>query len=126
MSAPMKKPHTEQVEPVFIRGEKIYIPTEKANAVLVLLKGSLVDESSDEETIPADEVFKDLHAKYTKRGSALRGARLKEELSQIALAKKLGITQSDLSKMEHGKRPIGKKMAKRLSEILNIDYRVFL
>ena len=42
------------------------------------------------------------------------------------LAKRLGITQGDLSKMEHGKRPIGKKMALRLSSFLNIDFRVFL
>jgi len=47
-------------------------------------------------------------------------------MSQGELAKKLGIPQGNLSKMENGKRPIGKAMAKRLSEILNIDYRVFL
>ena len=47
-------------------------------------------------------------------------------MTQVELAKKLNITQGDLSKMEHGKRPIGKKMAKKLSVILNIGYRVFL
>ena len=83
-------------------------------------------QDDDQETILADEVFKNLHAKYGKHGSALRGARLKEEMSQVELADKLGVIQSDLSKMEHGKRPIGKKMAKRLAGILKIDYRVFL
>jgi len=28
--------------------------------------------------------------------------------------------------MEHGKRPIGKEMAKRLAKILKVNYRVFL
>ncbi len=123
MSVPMKKLHTKQIEPFLIRGEKLYVPTEKATAVLILLKEIA---SRDEEAIPADEVFKDLYTNYTKRGSALRGARLKGQFIQVELANKIGITQSDLSKMEYGKRPIGKKMAKRLSAILNIDYRVFL
>ena len=111
MSVPMRKPRTE---PILIRGRKFYVPSEKASAVLVLLKDTPAS-MRDEESIPAEEVFKDLHVKYSKRGSALRGARFKEEM-----------TQSDLSKMEHGKRPIGKKMARRLAKVLNIDYRLFL
>ena len=125
MSVPMRKLLTERVEPILIRGKKFYVPLEKASAVLVLLKGNSTD-SEPQEMIPAEEVFKDFHAKYTKHGSALRGARLKEEMTQVELADKLQITQSDLSKMEYGKRTIGKKMAKRLAKILNIDYRVFL
>ncbi|OGQ23373.1 MAG: hypothetical protein A3I05_05410 [Deltaproteobacteria bacterium RIFCSPLOWO2_02_FULL_44_10] len=122
MSVPMRKPRTE---PILIRGRKFYVPSEKASAVLVLLKDTPAS-MRDEESIPAEEVFKDLHVKYSKRGSALRGARFKEEMTQIELARKLKITQSDLSKMEHGKRPIGKKMARRLAKVLNIDYRLFL
>ena len=125
MSVPMKKPRTEGVEPVLIRGKKFYVPTEKATAFLVLLQDATAQDEG-QATVPADEVFKDLHAKYTKPGSALRGARLKEEMTQVELADKLKVTQSDLSKMEHGKRPIGRKMAQRLAKILNIDYRVFL
>lgn len=44
----------------------------------------------------------------------------------IVLAKKIAISEADLLKMEHGKRSIGLKMAKRLSKVLTIDYRVFL
>lgn len=123
MSVPMRKHPTERVEAILIRGKKFYAPPEKVSAVLVLLRGA-ADQA--QEMIPADEVFKDLHAKYTKRGSALRGARLKEEMTQVELANKLKVTQSDLSKMENGTRPIGKKMAHRLAKVLNIDYRVFL
>lgn len=79
-----------------------------------------------EETVPADEVFKDLYAKYTKPGVAVRGGRTKEGLTQVELAKRLGIAQGDVSAMENGKKSIGKKMAKRLSKVLRIHYRVFL
>ena len=125
MLALMRKPRTKRLEPVVIRGEKLYAPAEKINAILVLLRDPSTQDQ-DTETIPAADVFKDLHAKYGKQGSALRGARLKEDMTQTALSTKLKITQSDLSKMEHGKRPIGKKMSKRLADVLNIDYRVFL
>jgi hypothetical protein len=44
----------------------------------------------------------------------------------MALADKLGISQTNLSKMEVGKRPIGKVMAKRIAAVLKINYRIFL
>jgi len=72
-------------------------------------------------TIPVGRV-----AKYGEPGLALRGARAKAELTQEALAKKLGIPQYEISKMENEKRPISKKMARRLAKILKTDYRVFL
>lgn len=59
-------------------------------------------------------------------GEALRGARAKEGLTQKALAAKLGVSQANLSQMEHDARPIGKAMAKRLAGILDVDYRLFL
>jgi ribosome-binding protein aMBF1 (putative translation factor) len=118
----MKKPLIESTETVIVGRQRFEIPKEKARAVLTLVRDAHVDH----EWIPADEVFKDLHAKYGRRGAALRGARLKEDLTQVELAKRLGITQGDLSKMESGKRSIGKKMAHRLSKTLNIDYRIFL
>jgi plasmid maintenance system antidote protein VapI len=37
-----------------------------------------------------------------------------------------GIPQRHISMMENGKRPIGKEMAKRLGNALNIGYKVFL
>lgn len=76
--------------------------------------------------VPADDVFKHLDKKYTRPGVAIRGARGKEGMSQATLAKRLGIPQGNLSKMENGKRPIGRAMAKRLAQVLNINYRIFL
>ncbi len=42
------------------------------------------------------------------------------------MGEKAGISQADLSKMESGKRPIGKVIAKRLAEVFDTDYRIFL
>ena len=56
----------------------------------------------------------------------LRGARVKEGLTQIELANRTNIPQRHISMMENSKRPIGKEMAKRLGKALNIDYKVFL
>ena len=72
------------------------------------------------------EELQRLDSTYTRPGACLQGARVKEGLSQVELAEKLRISQSNLSKMELGKRPIGKTMAKRLAAILNVDYRIFL
>ncbi len=80
----------------------------------------------EEITTPWREVAKEEIEKYTEAGQMLRGARFKNDLTQTELAEKLGIKPHHISEMEHGKRPIGKAMAKRLAEVLNVDYRVFL
>ena len=76
---------------------------------------------TEDESIPLEEVFPDLH-----HGSAIRGLRLREGLTQEQLAQLLGVKRPNLSEMENGKRPIGKNMAKRLAQVLKTDYRVFL
>ncbi len=129
MPVPMKMLRTKGTVILSVYDEKqerhFKVPSGRVNKLLRSLKneGVLIEE---EKSIPADKVFRDLDEKYTRPGVALRGARGKEGLSQGELAKKLKIPQGNLSKMENGKRPIGKSMAKRLSKILNIDYRVFL
>jgi len=57
---------------------------------------------------------------------ALRGARKKEGLTQAELARATGISQGHISEMERGKREIGKERAKRLGEVLKVNYRIFL
>ena len=59
-------------------------------------------------------------------GRMLRAARMREALSQIQLAQLTGIPQRHISEMEHGKRPIGKDRAKKLAEVLKVDYHIFL
>ncbi len=72
-----------------------------------------------EHTLEA--AFPDLH-----QGSAIRGLRLREGLTQEQLAHLLEVKRTNLSAMENGKRPIGENMAKGLAEVLKTDYKVFL
>ena len=65
-------------------------------------------------------------AKDNVQGMTLRGARTKEGLKQIDVAKRTGIPQRHLSEMENAKRPIGKKNAKIFAKLLRVDYRIFL
>lgn len=70
--------------------------------------------------------FNDLIEKFSEAGAALRGFRLREGMTQIELAERTGIGQANISKMEHGKRPIGKTMAKKFAALFETDYRIFL
>ena len=45
----------------------------------------------------------------------------REGLSQIEFAKKLHISQPNLSAMENGRRVIGKELAKRVADIFGLD-----
>ncbi|MBU4232161.1 MAG: helix-turn-helix domain-containing protein [Proteobacteria bacterium] len=51
--------------------------------------------------------------------TVLSGARFREGLTQAQLATMIGAKPSHISEMEHGKRPIGKEIAKRLGKALN-------
>jgi DNA-binding XRE family transcriptional regulator len=76
------------------------------------------------ESIPASEISPELDSNPS--GLYLRGIRVREEMTQEGLSKITGITRSNISAMEHGKRPIGKETAKKLAAVLNCDYRRFL
>ena len=94
-------------------------------------KSEIVQETKDFEvdgngSIPWRLSVQALIHENTEPGVMLKGSRTKEGLSQTELASMLGIPPSNISEMEHGKRPIGKNMAKRLSKVLKVDFRVFL
>jgi len=70
----------------------------------------------------AKEVFGDI----PRTALNLRGLRNREGMTQAQLGQAIGIEQSNISKMERGKRQIGIKIAKRIGELFDIDYRLFL
>ena len=82
--------------------------------------------ATKEKTISWREVAKKELAKHSEGGQMLRGARYKNNITQKQLADAIGVSQHHISEMENGKRPIGKEMAKRLSDFFKTDYRVFL
>ena len=124
MSALTKKRPTEEVSiMVSSSGEPMVFKLSGKNAKSIL---KLLAPYQEENSISWDALAATRIKKYSEPGLALRGARVKEGLSQADLSKKTGIAQYNLSKMENGERPIGKSLAKRLSKILNVDYRIFL
>jgi plasmid maintenance system antidote protein VapI len=76
---------------------------------------------AEEESVNWRKVYPDFSP-----SDGLRGARVKEGLTQRSLAALVGIPQRHISEMENGKRSIGKVMAKRFAEALKVDYRVML
>lgn len=80
----------------------------------------------EDELVDWKTAFSDLIDKFTEVGIVLKGLRLREGWTQAEVAEKIGISQANLSKMERGKRTIGKAMAKKFAAIFGTDYRVFL
>lgn len=78
------------------------------------------------ETVTADEIFSAVNKKYTQPGALLRGLRVRENLTQIEMADKIQVTQSDISQMENGTRKVGRIIAKRIEKLFDVDYRSFL
>ena len=110
----MKKPTTTKCVEVTYR-----VPVKNLEKVKKLLATLGAEEFST--AVSWRDIFPNFHPTV-----ALRGARKKEGLTQKQLADLLQISQIHISQMEHGKRPIGKKMAHRLSKVLNVNYRAFL
>ena len=76
-----------------------------------------------EESMPWREVLG--YSDEELPGVFLAGARYREGLTQAQLSQRTGILRHHISEMETGKRVIGKKNAKRLGEVLNVDPRRF-
>jgi ribosome-binding protein aMBF1 (putative translation factor) len=129
MSERMKKQAIKNGSLIFRFEYKLYryddLSKEKANAVLSIL-------NSDSEYINADSLSKEKiraikgKKEYRRAAYFVKLARKKESLTQLELAKKLKITQPNLSTMENARRPIGKEIAKRLSRIFKLNYKMFL
>lgn len=79
-----------------------------------------------EARLSATKVLPELMDDRKRPATVLRGLRLREKLTQNALANRVNIMQHHLSEMEHGKRPIGKVMAKKLAVALNTDWRLLV
>lgn len=90
------------------------------------IEKNINNESEETDLMDWETAFEDLIEKFSKAGAALRGFRLRDGLTQTELAKKIKTNQANLSKMEHGKRAIGKNIAKKLASIFKTDYRIFL
>jgi DNA-binding XRE family transcriptional regulator len=122
MSAPMKMRPTEiQIK----SGEKVFrftdVPTSKLKPILVSLK-----EYADESLPWRDIAAARIKAAGGESAHMIRTSREMAGLTQTELAKLLRMPQANVSQIETGRRSVGKALAKKLSKIFHVDYRVFL
>lgn len=117
MSALTKKHHTDDVAKISWHGGCYAVPVEVMERYKI---------STDDQYTSIDDLFSNMTQKSGEPGVLLKGLRYREGLSQIEFAKKLNISQTNLSAMENGKRAIGKELAKRIAEFFKLDYRIFL
>jgi len=85
-----------------------------------------IEMETQPKPLPPEEIVTDLYSEKTDPAVILKGARKRQGLTQHELAKKLQSAQSFVAAMEKGRKQIGKTTAKKLSKILNVDYRAFL
>jgi DNA-binding XRE family transcriptional regulator len=117
MLDPTKKPHTDDTVRLCFHG-----PAEKRQEAIDALRELGFEDASGGDWRDIFPEFEDEPAWSV----AMRGARAREGLTQKELAKLTSIPQGQISRMENGKLPIGKQRARRLAEVLDVDYRVFL
>ena len=82
---------------------------------------AFLEKHGESESVAWEKLARDRLAKYKASGLALRGARYREGLSQKELARRSGVSQENISRMENGHRPVGDKVAKKLAKILRVD-----
>ena len=124
MSGAVKMRHTEITIKQGNETTKFKLPLEAGRGLLSFLRG--LQNNSDEGVVPAEEVFPNIQDPAKRIGIIFRGLRFKNNLTQAEVAKRLGLDQSDVSKIEKGKRPIGKVLAKKIAKEFGIDYRRLL
>ena len=145
----MKKPHinnpSDYIYVVMDNGAVIMLPVDNEKYKLTyyydelhdVLKKRIDNDFSEivgkikmlpvkKEELLSEQLFHDINQKVGKPGALLKGLRYRENLYQKAFSERIGVKQGDLSKMENGKRPIGKQIAQRLEKEFGTDHKLFL
>ena len=99
-------------------------PQKKQREAVSALKALGFNTIANSDSVPWRHAFPEFIT--NEPGTCLAGARNKKNLTQEALSRLTGIPRRHISEMENSKRPIGKMTAKKLAEVLDINYRVFL
>jgi DNA-binding XRE family transcriptional regulator len=126
MPGAAKMPHIEEMtitlEKPGRKARSFTVPVSVGRDLEKFIKGS----AKADKAIPAESVLPELADDDLRPAAMLRGIRHREEMTQKELAKRINIRQHHLSEMENGKRPIGKAMAKKLADVFDCDYKLFL
>ena len=118
MSVHMKKHPIEKIAMITWHGAHYAVPFD-------VIEQYKLDSKVD-DYVSVEDIFSDLINEAGEPGLLLKGLRGREGLSQIEFAKKINITQTNLSAIENGRRSVGKDLAKRIADVFEIDYRLLL
>ncbi|MBR5964507.1 MAG: helix-turn-helix transcriptional regulator [Treponema sp.] len=91
-------------------------------------KSKIIEEENDDEVLELWEdtdIAKQIKTRKTP-GRTLAIYRDRSGMTLVQLAEKIGTKYTNISAMENDRRPIGLRMAKKLGEVLNVDYTKFL
>jgi len=121
MQIRMKRPHNEIKD----KGVVLWLTLPEKNLAGFLRAAEKFGVSRISDTVPWRDAFSE-YPDEEMPGTILCGARTKGGLTQKQLAEKLRLNQGYVSDMERGRRAISRSMAKKLGEILKINYRVLL
>ena len=108
------------------RRRKLYLVSKEDAAAVEAVLARMDESEVDENFVDARELYPHLTDPVKGPAASFLGTRLRLGLTQKEMAEKIDVTQSDISKMEKGERPIGKKLAIRIGQALKIDYKRFL
>ena len=87
---------------------------------------SFYEVEMEEQAISVADYYKQSYEDFPKWAVLLSGLRNREGLTQSQLGEMLGVVQYHISRIERGKRTIGKALAKKLAALFKTDYRIFL
>ena len=76
-------------------------------------------------SLNALETTKDIWNEMTF-GGLIRSLRMSDEISQVALAKKIGVSKQFLSDVEHNRKDVGIEFAKKVSDVLGYSIEPFI
>lgn len=90
-----------------------------------------IENATTEYVVPSQnnswrDMFSNELKHHGEQGLYLKGLRLREGYTQVKLGFLVGISASNISAMERGRRSIGKGIAKRMASIFKVSYRNFL
>ena len=125
MSARMKKRLTNKGFQIFKNGEELKLPKEKERS-LHLVISSFIDGEDSKKYSGADVFGKSINDPKMRVAKYLKGSRIKSNLTQAQVCKKLGVQQPNLSAMENGSRAIGKEMARKFARLYKANIKLLI
>lgn len=104
------------------------IPLIKEAILKVYPNSQIIEDENDDEVLELwddTDIAKEIKTRKTP-GRTLAIYRERSEMTLVQLAEKVGTKYTNISAMENDRRTIGLRMAKKLGEVLNVDYTKFL